>query len=97
MMFNRLSQNAIMTSNIGFVNLAAASAATSMLMRAYTSVRDLGGPSLGLKKAMDRAILIPANSAWWRTAHSRICCSWTGIRLQIARSSKTPTSACSSS
>ena len=53
MMFNSLPQLAIMTSDIGFVNLAAGKAATDMLMRGYTSVRDLGGPSFGLKKAID--------------------------------------------
>jgi imidazolonepropionase-like amidohydrolase len=53
MMFNSLPQVAILTSDIGFVNLAAGKAATDMLMRGYTSVRDLGGPSFGLKKAID--------------------------------------------
>ena len=53
MMFNSLSQFAIMSSDIGFVNLASGKAATAMLLRGYTSVRDLGGPSFGLKKALD--------------------------------------------
>lgn len=53
MMFSSLPQVAIMISDIGFVNLAAGNAATGMLMRGYTSVRDLGGPSFGLKKAID--------------------------------------------
>ncbi len=53
MMFSSLPQLAIMVSDIGFVNLAAGNAASSMLQRGYTSVRDLGGPSFGLKKAID--------------------------------------------
>jgi imidazolonepropionase-like amidohydrolase len=53
MMFNSLPLLAAMTSDIGFVNLASGQAATGMLMRGYTSVRDLGGPSFGLKKAID--------------------------------------------
>ncbi len=53
MMFNSLPQIAILTSDIEFVTLASGKAATDMLMRGYTSVRDLGGPSFGLKKAID--------------------------------------------
>jgi imidazolonepropionase-like amidohydrolase len=44
MMFNSMSQMAMMVSDIGFVNLVSGKAATGMLMRGYTSVRDLGGP-----------------------------------------------------
>jgi imidazolonepropionase-like amidohydrolase len=53
MMFSSLPQVAILTSDIEFVTLASGKAATDMLMRGYTSVRDLGGPSFGLKKAID--------------------------------------------
>jgi len=57
MMFNSLSATAMLVSDIGFVNLVSGKAATAMLMRGYTSVRDLGGPSFGLKKAIDMGIL----------------------------------------
>ena len=57
MMFNSMSQMAMMVSDIGFVNLVSGKAATAMLMRGYTSVRDLGGPSFGLKKAIDIGIV----------------------------------------
>jgi imidazolonepropionase-like amidohydrolase len=56
-MFNRLPQVALLISDIGFVNLTSGKAATGMLMRVYTSVRDLGGPSFGLKKAIDLDIV----------------------------------------
>ncbi|MCW5899037.1 MAG: amidohydrolase family protein [Flavobacteriales bacterium] len=56
-MFSTLPQVAILTSDIGFVNLAAGKAANEMLMRGFTSVRDLGGPIFGLKKAIDMGIV----------------------------------------
>jgi imidazolonepropionase-like amidohydrolase len=56
-MFNSLPMIAVMTSDIGFVNLTSGQAATDMLMRGYTSVRDLGGPSFGLKRAIDLGIV----------------------------------------
>lgn len=58
MMFNSLSQMAIMVSDIGFVNLASGKAAGGMLIRGYTSVRDLGGPSFGLKKPIDLDMVV---------------------------------------
>jgi len=51
-MFNSLSQAALLTADVGFVNIVAAKAASDMLMRGFTSIRDLGGPSFGLKKAI---------------------------------------------
>jgi imidazolonepropionase-like amidohydrolase len=58
MMFNSLSATTMLVSDIGFVNLVSGKAATAMLMRGYTSVRDLGGPSFGLKKAIDMGIVV---------------------------------------
>lgn len=57
LMFSTLPQVAILTSDIGFVNLAAGKAATEMLHRGFTSVRDLGGPVFGLKRAIDLGIV----------------------------------------
>jgi imidazolonepropionase-like amidohydrolase len=51
-----LSEVALLTTEIGFVNLAAARAAETMLMRGFTSVRDLGGPVFGLKRAIDMGL-----------------------------------------
>lgn len=55
-MFASLPQMVLLTSEIGFVNLAAAKNAENLLMNGYTSVRDLGGPVFGLKKAIDKGV-----------------------------------------
>lgn len=55
-MFASLPQVVLLTSDIGFVNLAAAKNAENLLMNGYTSVRDLGGSVFGLKKAIDKGI-----------------------------------------
>lgn len=46
-----------MASDIGYTNLLAASEATSTLMRGFTTVRDLGGPSFSLKRAIDEGLV----------------------------------------
>ncbi len=51
-----LSEVALLSTEIGFVNLAAARTAETMLMRGFTSVRDLGGPVFGLKRAIDMGL-----------------------------------------
>jgi imidazolonepropionase-like amidohydrolase len=53
LMFATIPQQALLVTDIGFVNLAAGRAATDTLMRGFTSVRDLGGPVFGLKRAID--------------------------------------------
>jgi len=57
LMFASLPQAAILTSDIEFVTLAAGKAASEMLLRGYTSVRDLGGPVFGLKRAIDMGLV----------------------------------------
>jgi imidazolonepropionase-like amidohydrolase len=57
LMFASVPQVVVLTSDIGFINLAAGKAATEMLMRGYTSVRDLGGPIFGLKRAVDTGLV----------------------------------------
>jgi len=57
-MFASLSQVALLTSDIGYVNIAAAKNAKNLLMNGYTSLRDLGGPSFGLKKAIDQGLTV---------------------------------------
>ena len=47
----------LMTADIGYVHLAAAAEAERTLMRGFTTVRDLGGPSFGLKRAIDQGLL----------------------------------------
>jgi imidazolonepropionase-like amidohydrolase len=63
LMFETLSQVAILTSDVGFVNVAATKAANDMLLRGFTSVRDLGGPVFGLKRGID-AGLVPGPRIW---------------------------------
>jgi imidazolonepropionase-like amidohydrolase len=63
LMFATVPQLALLTSDIGFVNIAAGKGATEMLMRGFTSARDLGGPVFGLKMAID-AGLVPGPRIW---------------------------------
>ena len=44
--------------DVGYNNLLAAAEATSTLMRGFTTVRDLGGPSFGLKRAIDEGLVV---------------------------------------
>jgi imidazolonepropionase-like amidohydrolase len=43
--------------DVGFNNLAAGDEATDTLMRGFTTVRDVGGPAFGLKRAIDEGIV----------------------------------------
>ena len=43
--------------DVGYLNLVAAAEATDTLMRGFTTVRDVGGPSFGLKRAIDEGIV----------------------------------------
>ncbi|MCF6109949.1 metal-dependent hydrolase family protein [Mesorhizobium muleiense] len=43
--------------DIGFANIAAGDEATDTLMRGFTTVRDVGGPAFGLKRAIDQGII----------------------------------------
>ncbi len=52
-MFSTLPQAALLTADLGFVGIAAGKAAQEMLLRGFTSIRDLGGPVFGLKRAID--------------------------------------------
>lgn len=47
----------LLTGDIGYVNLLAGAEATATLMRGFTSVRDLGGPAFGLKRAIDQGTI----------------------------------------
>jgi imidazolonepropionase-like amidohydrolase len=44
---------ALLAGDIGHLNLMAGAEATDTLMRGFTTVRDLGGPAFGLKRAID--------------------------------------------
>ena len=44
--------------DVGFNNLVAGAEATDTLLRGFTTVRDLGGPAFGLKRAIDAGIVV---------------------------------------
>jgi imidazolonepropionase-like amidohydrolase len=47
----------LLTSDIGYSTLLAGVEATATLMRGFTTIRDLGGPSFDLKRAIDEELL----------------------------------------
>ena len=57
LMFATLPQIAVLTNDVTFTTVAATRAANDMLMRGFTSARDLGGPVFGLKKGIDMGLI----------------------------------------
>ena len=47
----------LLTADTGYLNLLAGAEATATLLRGFTTVRDVGGPSFGLKQAIDEGVL----------------------------------------
>jgi imidazolonepropionase-like amidohydrolase len=45
-----------LTADMGYINLVAGREAEATLMRGFTTVRDMGGPTFGLKRAIDEGI-----------------------------------------
>jgi imidazolonepropionase-like amidohydrolase len=56
-MLVRPTPAAALAAEVGYSNLVAAAEATDTLMRGFTTVRDLGGPAFGLKRAIDEGIV----------------------------------------
>ncbi len=56
-MLVRPTAAALLAGDIGHINLMAGAEATDTLMRGFTTVRDLGGPAFGLKRAIDEGIV----------------------------------------
>src|SRR5947209_19397360 len=56
-MFVRPSPAQAMASGLGYLNLVAGAEAGDTLMRGFTTVRDLGGPSFDLKRAIDEGVI----------------------------------------
>ena len=48
----------LMTANSSYLQLLAARQAEATLMRGFTTIRDLGGPVFGLKRAIDEGVMI---------------------------------------
>jgi imidazolonepropionase-like amidohydrolase len=51
-------QMTLMTSDPNYLQLLAARQAQATLMRGFTTVRDLGGPVFGLKRAIDEGVIV---------------------------------------
>lgn len=56
--FAALPLPALLTADIGYIQLAAAAEAERTLMRGFTTIRDAGGPSFALKQAIDEALVV---------------------------------------
>lgn len=56
-MLVRPTPAALLIDDIGYLNLVAGDEAKDTLMRGFTTVRDVGGPSFGLKRAIDEGIV----------------------------------------
>jgi imidazolonepropionase-like amidohydrolase len=56
-MFVRPSPAAVLAGDVGHLNLVAGAEAADTLMRGFTTVRDLGGPVFGLKRAIDEGVI----------------------------------------
>jgi imidazolonepropionase-like amidohydrolase len=56
-LFVRPSPAVLLTAEIGYLNLQAGAEATATLMRGFTTVRDMGGPSFALKRAIDEGVV----------------------------------------
>ena len=63
MMMADTPMGVLMSADRNYVALNAGRGATATLMRGFTSVRDLGGPSFGLKRAIDQGVL-PGPRIW---------------------------------
>ena len=48
----------LMTADPGYLNLLAARQAQATLMRGFTTIRDMGGPVFGLKRAIDEGVTV---------------------------------------
>jgi imidazolonepropionase-like amidohydrolase len=46
-----------LTADMGYINLVAGREAEATLMRGFTTVRDMGGPTFGLKRAIDEGLV----------------------------------------
>ena len=56
-MLARPNPTQALASDVGYLNLLAGAEATATLMRGFTTIRDMGGPAFGLKRAIDQGLL----------------------------------------
>ena len=57
-MMVRSTPTALMVDPVGYTNLLASLEAADTLMRGFTTVRDVGGPVFGLKRAIDEGLIV---------------------------------------
>lgn len=57
-MMVRATPAMILGSDVGYTTLLAGAEATATLMRGFTTVRDMGGPSFSLKRAIDEGVVV---------------------------------------
>jgi imidazolonepropionase-like amidohydrolase len=62
-MLIRATPQQLIFGDMGFNNIQAGAEATATLMRGFTAVRDVGGPSFGLKQAIDAGV-VPGPRIW---------------------------------
>ena len=53
-----VSPAVLLTADPGYLNLLAARQAEATLMRGFTTIRDMGGPVFGLKRAIDEGVVV---------------------------------------
>jgi imidazolonepropionase-like amidohydrolase len=56
-MLIRSTPAVMLASDLGYTTLLAGAEATATLMRGFTTIRDMGGPSFSLKRAIDEGVL----------------------------------------
>lgn len=56
-MMASLPMQTLLSAEVGFIHLAASVAAEAMLLRGFTTIRDLGGPAFALKRAIDTGMI----------------------------------------
>ncbi len=62
-MMASLPLTVLLTADVGYITLVAADEARKTLMRGFTSVRDMAGPTFSLKRAIDNG-LVPGPRIW---------------------------------
>src|SRR5215510_12382917 len=55
-MLVRPTPAALLVADVGYTNLVAGAEAKDTLLRGFTTVRDVGGPAFGLKRAIDEGV-----------------------------------------
>jgi hypothetical protein len=62
-----------LTWDVGYANLVAGAEATDTLLRGFTTVRDVGGPAFGLKRAIDEGVAVGGGDRGDAAGARRLC------------------------